>query len=202
MSDVWSFLSGVVPAASGLGGVWLGGWLTSRRERSRDAAQTEKDMTYLAILVVAHLDRLIDRCVAVVSDDGTSYGQPAGEDGIHEITVDSPTFEPLTWDVNWKSLSSTLMYEILSLPYAIEVLNHRISDAAEYDSPPDYAEFFWERRHGYAVLGLKVADLATELRKKAGLPIPIAPSGDWSREEHMSEWKGKLEGWRQKSKAT
>jgi hypothetical protein len=92
----WGFLSSVVPALSGLGGVWLGGELTSRRERRRERDEAAKDLTYLAILVTAHLQRFVDECVSVVDDDGTSYGQPAGEGGYHEATVETPRFEPLT----------------------------------------------------------------------------------------------------------
>ncbi|SAL59706.1 hypothetical protein [Caballeronia humi] len=157
-------------------------------------------MTYLAILVVAHLDRLVDGCVAVVSDDGTSYGQPAGKDGCHEPTVEMPTFEPLSWEVNWKSLPPKLMYEIINLHYTIEVLNHKIANAAGHDSPPDYADYFWERRHGYAVLGLHVSNFAKELRRHAGLPIAVPAPDEWSRDEFLKERKDKLEAKRQESR--
>lgn len=74
----WNVIPTLIPALSGLGGVWLGGSLTSKRERMKEVALSEKETSYLAILVVSHLDRFADGCVAVVGDDGTSYGQPAG----------------------------------------------------------------------------------------------------------------------------
>ncbi|WP_157452290.1 hypothetical protein [Burkholderia pseudomallei] len=63
----------------------------------------------MAIIVSAHLQRFVDGCVSVVDDDGTSYGQPAGECGYYEATVATPTFEPLTLAVNWKVLPPRLM---------------------------------------------------------------------------------------------
>ncbi|SOZ05310.1 conserved hypothetical protein [Cupriavidus taiwanensis] len=193
MADWSSFLPSVITTLSGLGGVWLGARLTTRREELREAAKLERDARYLAILVVAHLDRLIDGCVAVVGDDGTSYGQPAGKDGTLMATVKTPSFDPLSLDVEWKALPADLMYGILSLPYNIEVLNHKISMTGEFDSPPDYSDFFWERQHGYADLGLKVLELAYALRQYIGLPVIVQPDGEWCRDGYLKDQKQGLE---------
>lgn len=138
-----SFIPNLITTGSGLGGVWLGAWLTSRREQSRESARSEKDATYLAILVVTHLDRFVNGCVSVVSDDGTAHGAPAGSDGSYAPTVETPTFDPLSLAVEWKALPPGLMYGILGLPYKIEVLNRRISTAAEGDDDyPYYGDLF------------------------------------------------------------
>ncbi|MEM5300031.1 hypothetical protein VSR82_38035 [Burkholderia sp. JPY481] len=194
MPTEWtSFVPNVITAVSGLAGVALGGFLTSNRELSRDAASNEKAANYLAILVVAHLDRFIDGCVNVVGDDGTSYGQPAGEGGVHEPTVDRPKFDPLAIDVDWKSLPADLMYPILNLPYQIETLEHRISNVSEFDNPPDHADTFWARQHDYALLGLEISSLATRLRNHANLPaLPRLQSG-LDRDRYLSEQKHQLE---------
>jgi hypothetical protein len=185
--------SSIISAASGLAGVALGGVLTSHRERSREISANAKAANYLAILVVAHLDRFVDACVDVVGDDGTAYGRPAGKDGEREVTVERPKFDPLAIDVDWKSLPAELMYPILNLPYRIEVLEHHISAIAEHDNPPDYPEFFWERRHGYAVVGSEVSALVARLRESAKLPpLPTRPSG-WDRDKYFLEQKARLE---------
>ncbi|CAE6843983.1 hypothetical protein R69658_06854 [Paraburkholderia aspalathi] len=177
-ADWTAFVPSIISAVSGLAGVALGGVLTSSRERSRELSANAKAADYLAILVVAHLDRFVDACVDVVGDDGTAYGQPAGKGGEHEVTVDRPRFDPLAIDVDWKSLPAELMYPILNLPYRIETLEHHISSIAEHDTPPDYAAFFWERQHGYAVMGIEVSALAARLRENAKLPaLPTRPSG-------------------------
>lgn len=189
----FNFLPALISALSGLGGVWLGGSLTSRRERIKENAVAEKDTSYLAILVVSYLDRFVDSCVSVVNDDGTSYGQPAGEGGEHEPTVKTPGFDPLSLNVNWKSLPPNLMYEILSLPYQIETLNRHISNSAEYDDPPEYGSFFWERRHGYAQMGLEFSRIATLLRQHAKLPALQPLNPDWNRDNYLGEEKKRLE---------
>jgi len=194
MPTEWlSVVPNVITAVSGLAGVALGGFLTSNRDRSREAASNAKAANYLAILVVAHLDRFVDGCVNVVGDDGTSYGQPAGEGGVHEPTVDRPKFDPLAIDVDWKSLPADLLYPILNLPYQIETLEHHIGAVAEFDHPPDYVDTFWARQHGYALLGLRVSSLATRLRDYANLPaLPLPPSG-WDRDSYLHDQKERLE---------
>jgi hypothetical protein len=189
----WNVIPTLIPALSGLGGVWLGGSLISKRERMKEVALLEKETSYLAILVVSHLDRFVDSCVAVVGDDGTSYGQPAGEGGIYQTTVKTPDFDPLTLSVNWKSLPSNLMYEILSLPYQIETLNRTISNAGDYDDPPEYASFFWERQHGYAAMGLEFVRIAKLLRQHANLPPLQSINGEWSRDKFLSDQKIRFE---------
>jgi hypothetical protein len=146
-----------------------------------------------SILVVSHLDRFVDGCVTVAGDDGTSYGQPAGKGGIYQPTVKTPDFDPLTLSVNWKSLPSNLMYEILSLPYQIETLNRKISNAGEYDDPPEYASFFWERQHGYAAMGLEFVRIAKLLRQHANLPPLQSINREWSRDEFLSDQKNRFE---------
>jgi hypothetical protein len=58
-------------------------------------------------------------------------------DGYHQIQVTPPTFDVQTLEVvDWKSLPSQLMYEILSFPNFIEAASHRIDAAFEYAASP------------------------------------------------------------------
>jgi hypothetical protein len=59
MADGWSIVQSLITAGAGLGGVFLGGYMTTRREDNRERRHVEKESGYLAILVVAHLDRLV-----------------------------------------------------------------------------------------------------------------------------------------------
>src|SRR3546814_9621353 len=112
----WNVGPSLISAASGLCGVWLGGQLTSKREAGREKDRERRESSYLAILVVAHLDRFVDGCVQVSFDDGTSEGRPAGKDGVYcEATVPPPSFDPLNLSVDWKVLPADLMYGILNL---------------------------------------------------------------------------------------
>lgn len=178
----------VISAASGLSGVALGGWLTSLREGSKERTRVKKELSYLAILVVAHLDRFVNGCLHVAYDDGTREGMPASDDRqFHQATADAPTFDPLSLDVDWKVLPADLMYETLNLPYEAEQLANHIASVGEYDDPPEYTSYFWARQQGYASLGLEVSALIHRIRQHAALPIPKPLKGDMTRDESLKE---------------
>lgn len=187
MAIEWSLVQSAITAVAGLGGVWLGGRLTWEREEKRERARELKEATYLAILVVAHLERFADSCLTVAFDDGTEEGRPAGSLGCWEPTVTPPIFDPLSFDVNWKALPSDLMYDILGMPYRIEQLEHDIAKVYEDDGPPDYTEYFWERRRGWAVLGLE----GTVKNKAVYLALGIRADG---RKEVLGLWIEQTEG--------
>ncbi|WP_050978158.1 hypothetical protein [Herbaspirillum sp. GW103] len=188
MACDWSFLSSVISAASGLGGVWLGGFLTWKREADRESGRIKKESSYLAILVTAHLERFANDCVHVAFDDGSAYGRPASKDGQYYVpTVKTPTFDPLSFGVDWKVLPSDLMYEILDLRYKNEQLINEIDAKWEFADPPEYTDFFWARQYGYAELGLDVAKIAQRLREHVGITTPVKKEGQWDRDEALRE---------------
>lgn len=193
MEIVWGLIQSAITASAGLGGVWLGGRLTWQREEARERAREMKEATYLAILVVAHLERFANACLDVAFDDGTEEGRPAGSNGCWAPTVTPPSFNPLSFDVNWKVLPSNLMYDILGMPYRIEQLEHDIMQVYEHDGPPDYGEYFWARQYGYAVLGLEFSELGRRLRAHAQLPAPPEEPGSWNRDDQLREQRDKVE---------
>jgi len=193
MASDW--ISAFISAASGLSGVWLGSWLTNRREESREKTRLKTEAVYAAILVVSHLDRLIDNCLELAWDDGTIEGRPSGSDGYtHEATVDPPKFCPIELDVQWKCFPHDLMYMILNLPYKLEMLEKRVQESFEFSyDMPEYTDSFWTRRSGYAELGLEVSEIAFQLRRNAGLPINSTTRGGMSREEQLRTQKAEVE---------
>lgn len=183
----------IVTAISVLAGALLGSWLTGRREARKEAARARVEAGYLAVLVVAHLDKFADGCVAVAYDDGTCEGRPAGQyEEMHETTTKPPVFAPLELDVDWKVLPVDLMYSILNLPNRAEQLSRFLSDPGFYD-PPDHSSFFWARQAGYAELGLEVSALARRLRLHAKLPVGDYAPGGYRRDEALREAKQRIE---------
>lgn len=180
-------ISAIISAASGICGVVLGAALTAFREWAANRAGRRTDTIYLAIIVVSHLDRLANRCIAVALDDGTAYGMPAGKNGAEcEPTVVAPEFLPLDLDVEWKLLPQDLLYDIFCLPDEREQIQTKLAGIAEYeDNPPEHTEWFWARRRGYAELGLKASALARRLREHARLPIN-EPAVD---EYQLHDWR-------------
>ena len=155
-----------------------------------------KDAEYLSIQVSCELERYMAKCAEVVGDDGLCEGQP-DEDGCHSMQVQAPKFDPMSLNVEWKSLPVNLMYEILDFPFKAEIANQAIFAAFEYEAgPPDYWEGFEERHLQYATLGLAASQLATKLRKHVDLPARSV--GDWNPVRYMEEKKSTIESKRAK----
>lgn len=178
-------------AIFGLVGVALGALLTVVREWWFQSRKNRKDAEYLAIQVSCELERYVARCADVVGDDGLYHGQP-DEHGYHVIQVAAPKFDPMSFKVEWKSLPTDLMYEILDFPYKAEIADHAVSNTFEYAAdPPDYYEGFEERQFQYATLGIAASRLATKLCKYVELPSRAV--GDWDPVRYMEEQRSAIE---------
>lgn len=186
-------IAAIIGAAAGIFGTLLGNSFVAIKEWLVNRKKEERDSSYLAILVVSHLDRFANGCMHVAHDDGTEYGRPAGDGEYHKATVSAPDFLPLDIKVEWKVLPKDLMYDILQIPDKREHIENRIAGIWELDDPPDYSEFFWARRRDYAELGLYVSAVAKRLRKHAGMPIEKSPPGEWSRDIAMQEMIDKID---------
>jgi hypothetical protein len=184
-------------AIFGLIGVVVGALLTGLRELWFQRRKDAKEREFLAIQVSGHLERYVSSCADVVADDGLYMGAP-NEHGEHEAQALIPTFEPELLKVEWKSLSATMMYEILDLPVRAEEANAYVTGMGEHATPPDYSEWFEERQYQYAMLGLAAADLAARLRSIAGLPPrPARPSG-WDPVQFMANRRSEIDQRREK----
>ncbi|MEJ1379327.1 MAG: hypothetical protein RPU34_05880 [Candidatus Sedimenticola sp. (ex Thyasira tokunagai)] len=176
-------------ALIGLLGVVVGAFIAGAREYWIAKSVNRKSAEYLAIRVVSVLDGFVEGCAEVVGDDGLYHGQ-AGPDGCRSVQVSTPEFSVESLDVDWKSIPSSLMYEILSLPNRVSAADQRIDGALEYVAgPPDYEELFEERQIQYGELGLKAASLSDELRKAYG--VPAREYLDWDPVQHITEGKGR-----------
>lgn len=160
----------MIEAIFGLVGVLVGSiitvlkdWWTFYRERRRDAS-------YSAIRLISILEAYADRCIDIVHDDGTIYGQPAGrtQDGEEYLEAQEATPDPLDYpgDIGWRSLDEDLMHRIVALPNKARRTNRYIGMSSEFASPPNYEEYFDARQEGYARLGADALEIAGELRKR------------------------------------
>jgi hypothetical protein len=183
-------------------GVIVGAALTTAKEWWFDRRPQSKDATFLSIQVIFLIDRFIAGCIEVTMDDGLSYGSPDKE-GCKVPQVSHPVFDPTSIDVEWKSLPSNLMYEILNFPLLIEKSNSYIDSVVEHVAgPPDYEEFFDARIAEFSELGLKALSLAETLRKRSKLPDPPENEEGWSRKEILTKAKKQaLESTEKRNKA-
>jgi hypothetical protein len=160
----------VIEAIFGLVGVLVGStitvlkdWWASYRERRRDAS-------YSAIRLISILEAYADRCIDVVQDDGTTYGQPAGrtQHGEEYLEAQEATPDPLDYpdDIGWRSLDEDLMHRIVALPNKARRTNRYIGISTDFASPPYYEDYFDARQEGYARLGADALEIAAELRRR------------------------------------
>lgn len=149
---------GLVGVLIGSGISWLQIYWTSRRTDFKNAR-------YLAIRIVCILDKYLKDCVEVVKDDGLSYGQRTSEGYLApQVTAPGPPIFPE--DVDWKSIDYNLMYRLLSLPAEVEAADRMIKYSLEIASPPDFEDWFIERKFHYCQFGLIAHKLSDELAKK------------------------------------
>jgi len=178
-------------AIFGLVGVALGALLTVVKEWWFQIRKNQKDAEYLAIRVSCELERYVARCAQVVGDDGLDHGQ-TDEHGYHAVQAEAPKFDPMSFMVEWKSLPTTLMYEILDFPFKADIADRAVSNTFNYAAdPPDYYEGFEERQFQYAALGIAASQLVNKLRKHGKLPSRTV--GDWDPVRYMEEQKSNIE---------
>lgn len=188
-----SWSATLLPAVFGLVGVVLGSGLATLKDWWFSRRSDKRDERYLAVLVVGQLDRYVFACSEVVMDDGLCQGQP-DEQGYRRSQVKPPKFSPEALAVEWRSISTELMYEILDLPYKAELAGHIIEDASKNSFPPDLEDYFEERQLQYANLGLLAAAISAKLRTEAKLPERSV--AHWDPIAWMTERKANIEATR------
>lgn len=173
----------IIAAVSGIVGVILGSVLTNLKDWVAHLFKLRSSGRYAAVRLTSALDEYAQQCVAVVYDDGTAEGRPAGrtEGGEEYYDPQITRPEPPTFpdDIDWRSIPFKLMYRILALPNTARDTDRFIAHSADISFPPGYDEFFSARQEGYAHLGLEALNLVGDLRKEFGFPNMPAKFWDW-----------------------
>jgi hypothetical protein len=139
--------------------------LSLERDRSLRDEERDRHAQYLSIRVLCALEPFVIACCDVAEDNGEE-----DERGYSTTTVELPSIA-MPQDVDWKSISTDLLYRILSLPNEIADADKTIDFvSSEIASPPDYEEAFAERQIQYGRLGLAALELADELRRTFNIP--------------------------------
>ena len=148
----------------GLIGVFVGFMLNVAKDLLLEGRRRSREAQFLAARVIPILDDFVDDCLSVVSDDGLCQGQ-RDNDGCLSPQVHAPELLTLPTDVNWRSIDHKLMLDLLALPSQLKTAHSVISAVSEYEAgPPDYEEFFAERKLQFGRLGERVAKLADKMR--------------------------------------
>lgn len=164
-------------------GVLVGSAIPWIKEEWHQRRSRQENGQFFAVRITSVLDEYAQKCVAVVSDDGTSEGRPAGRtdqgEAYYEAQTTSPEPPIFPDDIDWRSIPFKLMYRILALPNNARDTDRYITSCSEYSFPPDYAEFFAARKEGYAHLGLEALKLIDDLRKEFDFPDLPPKFWDW-----------------------
>ena len=183
--DVITYGPSVITALSGLLGVLLGGALTTGKDLFLDRRKSHREAQYLAILVSNKLGLYANVCLAVALDEGEEGDQWTS--GL-VARVDTPDFNPLDMDVEWKSLPPDLLSVVFDIPWKADNVHNQVAFAARNDpDPTDQAEVFWARREGWAQMGLDVSAIVKKLRLFAKLPIETGNGLGGVREQALRE---------------
>ncbi|AYM99179.1 hypothetical protein [Chryseobacterium sp. 3008163] len=171
-------------AIFGLIGVLVGSAISWFQSHWTSKKEAEKSARYLAIRIVCILDKYMEDCAAVVKDTGLCEGQRTA-DGCLQSQVRPPDSPKYPEDVDWKSIDPDLMFALLSFPSEIEDGNRMISATNIIAYPPDYQDWFDERRFYYCQFGLIAHKLSNKLSDKYGITKKIYI--DWNPVKDFSE---------------
>jgi len=155
-------------AIFGLIGVLLGSGISWFQSFWQHEKERNKSAKYLAVRIVCVLDKYLNDCTDVVTDDGLSYGQRTS-DGCLEPQVKTPGPPVYPDDVDWKSIDHELMYRLLSFPSEVADGDRMISFTWDIAGPPDYEDWFDERKFQYSQFGLMAYKLSDDLSSKYGI---------------------------------
>jgi len=180
-SDMQVWIAGGASLAGALIGALIPALVTYfQNKRSRD-----DEKGFLAVQVSSVLYTYASGCVDVAYDSGETDDQ-----GRTCPSVTSPILDPLSLDVNWRTIPVTLLDRIFALPAAQRIVNERLGWEAENDF--EYPVL--ERQVEYGRLALKTLRIAHDLRRSADLP----PDPDGvidlvaKMEEHVPKLEAKL----------
>ncbi|WP_199153566.1 hypothetical protein [Chromobacterium sp. ASV23] len=150
----------------GVIGVAVGFGLSLFKDIGRAAWSFWRGRSREAILLRAHLDRLVNECVSAAFDDGYVWRPPDREP---ELTTNFPKFDPFSLDVSWGLLSAGLVSEIFALQHELARLEETIA-AYSWDLA-DYEELSIPiRQYGCARIGMRANAAKMKLEKEARLP--------------------------------
>jgi hypothetical protein len=146
-----------------------------QHEDERERIANARELKLASVLVSDRLAIFVQGCHEVATDIGCDeWGQPAGGckegfEDIHSPTTQEPNWAPSSIAAQWKYFDPGLLDQLFKLSLLVNDANWRISGARVFSDPPDYNEYFQERRLSYANLGLRAITLREQVIASAGL---------------------------------
>lgn len=171
-----------IAGGASLAGALIGALIPALVTHFQNKRSREDEKGFLAVQVSSALYTYASGCVDVAYD----HGEP-DDQGRTFPTVASPILDPLSLDVNWRTIPVSLLDRIFALPAAQRIVNERLGWEAENDF--EYPVL--DRQAEYGRIALKALAIAHDLRRSANLPPD--PDGVIDLVAKMKEHVPKLE---------
>jgi hypothetical protein len=176
-------------AIFGLVGVIIGSALSWLQTHWIYKRSENKNARYLAIRCVCILDKFVEDCMDVIKDNGLSYGQRNAQGCLEpQVKLPGPPIFPA--DIDWKSIDHETMYKLLSFTSDVEAGDRLIDFTQTIACPPDYEDFFEERKYHYCKHGLNGCLLSKKIATKYG--IKKKQYDDWDPESDLTQELDKI----------
>ncbi|EEG5674658.1 hypothetical protein G3G77_004727 [Salmonella enterica] len=184
-ASLWpQIITAISSAGAALGGVYLTHHFTHRRDERSAAAEQIRERLFIATELVFLLEAFAESCSDVAVDTGEDNDAPQP---IREPTAAYPELNFQNVSGNWQVLPPRLMYLIRELPVLESEARKVIAFVRNSLSPDEHREYFCERWHQYARLGLRAITLAKRLRKMAGFPDTRLAGSIWSTQQVLRD---------------
>lgn len=172
----------LIAGGASLAGALIGALIPAVVTYLQNRTSRQDELGFLAVQVSSALYSYASGCVDVAYDAGQH-----DEQGRLCYVMTSPTFNPPSLDVNWRTISVKLLDRIFAISSAQRIVNERLSWEAENDF--EYPVL--SRQIEYGKLALKALAIAHDLRRAADLPLD--PDGVIDLMSKMREFVPSLE---------
>ena len=146
---------------------------------------SNRNAKYLAARIISTLEDYLHHCIDVVYDEGQEDHQ-----GVTSPSVRIPSLIEFPQDIDWKSIDSKLMCDLLLLPSKAHKRNREIDFSWELANLPDNSEVINTRVKCYSEIGLEVIRLRDILCKKYG--IELEKNKNWDAKNFLEEKRSKF----------
>jgi hypothetical protein len=161
-------LAAVIGGISGIVTACLTSIVTTKGVEKASLRAEQRNARYLAVQVGTSLKKYAHACYGAAHDDGYAEAQRAGGDQCKPTTHVHDLEPNNIEDIDWKSLPSKLMVDVLTFDDKHTAVRLALSDWDEYYDPPDHGKFFTDRQLHYAKLGIEALELCNRLLEETG----------------------------------
>jgi hypothetical protein len=159
-------------------------------------ATLKRDARYLAQRLAIILEKFSVDCANVITDNDT-FNSSDGNAGKRHSSL--PTLGAFPADADWKAIDAALMDRVMSMPNELALADQAIYFWWDVVGDPDCVQTETDNQAGQR--GLKAWMLASELRRRYGIPASKLPTETWDFVDTLRKHNDAAEAMRRKQQA-